>query len=233
MANDSADDINAIQYAHSFSIQSFENREKLAEKKREVSSLQKTNKNLQSKMKTLEDQAEDAIKAQHDAEEKTGAAEAINKILQAQMKEAKDKMAAAQRELQDALATKEAEVKAVDEKGYNEGVADVTADYEKQLEVPKDSPLKNADDIPLPFPPTPTQSDNDSESEEEVLNEEVPKDATPEKASSDTPPADKSIDVTLQEIDAELATEKVTEMVTEMSSQQSSEVQTQPAAEDS
>ena len=46
-------------------------------------------------MKPLEDQAEDAIKAQHDAEEKGGAAEAINKVLQAKLKEAEDKMAEA------------------------------------------------------------------------------------------------------------------------------------------
>ena len=105
----------------------------LAEKKREVSTLQKANKNLQSKMKTLEDQAEVAIKAKDDAEEKVGVAEAINKVLQAQLKEAEDKMAEAQKELQDALATKEAEVKAADEKAYAEGVADVTADYEKQV----------------------------------------------------------------------------------------------------
>ncbi|XP_028086716.1 stress response protein NST1-like [Camellia sinensis] len=89
-------------------------------------------------MKKLEDQAEEdqveaAIKAKNDAEEKVGAAEAINKVLQTQLKEVKDKMAEAQRELQDAMATKEAEIKAVDEKGYNKGVADVTADYEKQV----------------------------------------------------------------------------------------------------
>ncbi|XP_028126575.1 myosin-7-like [Camellia sinensis] len=192
----------AIQHAHSFSIQSFENREKLAEKKREVSTLQKTNKNLQSKMKTLENQAEDAIKAQQDVEEKADAAEAINKVLQAQLKEDEDKMAEAQKELQDALVTKEAEVKAADEKGYNEGVADVTADYEKQVK----------------------QACNKDEEDEEVT-----KDAAPEKASSDMPPADKSLDETLQEIDAELAAEKVAEM----SSQQSFGVQMQPAAEDS
>ena len=53
----------AIQHAHSFSMQSFENREKLVEIKREFSSIQKTNKGLQSKIKKLEDQAEEAIKA--------------------------------------------------------------------------------------------------------------------------------------------------------------------------
>ena len=56
--------------------------------------------------------------------------------------------------------------------------------------------------------------------------EEVPKDATPEKASSDVRLADKSLDVTLQEIDAKLAAEKAAEI----SSQQSSELQTQPSA---
>ncbi|XP_028120754.1 dynactin subunit 1-like [Camellia sinensis] len=190
--------------------------------KREVSSLQKTDKNLQSKMKTLEDQVEIAIKAKDDAEEKVGAADAINKVLQAQLKEAEDKMVEAQRELQDALATKEAEVKAADEKGYNEG----------EYRCPSSAIL-----------PTPSQSaDNDSESKEEVLVrkskdvvgakslpqneqvldltqdeevEEVSKDATPEKASSDVPPADKSIDETLQEIDAELAAEKVAEMLSQ------------------
>ncbi|XP_028091963.1 nucleolin 1-like [Camellia sinensis] len=242
----------AIQHAHSFSIQSFENQEKLAEMKREVSSLQNSNKSLQSKMKKLEDQAEAAIKAQNDAEEKPESVEAIRKVLEAQKREVEEKVAQAQKELQVALATKEAEVKAADEKDYNEGVADVTADYEKQ-----DSPLRNTDALPLPFPPTPSQTaDDDSESEEEVLvrkskdvagtksspqneqvldltqdekDEEVPKDATPKKASSNVSPADKSLDETLKEIDAELVAEKVVEM----SSQQSSEVQTQPAAEDS
>ena len=123
----------AIQHAHSFSVQSFENRERLAKIKREVSSLQKANKSFQSKMKKLEDQAEATIKAQNDAEEKTKSVEAIKKVLEAQKREGEDKMAEAQRELQDALATKEAKVKADDEKGYNEGVADVTADYEKKV----------------------------------------------------------------------------------------------------
>ncbi|XP_028102844.1 plectin-like [Camellia sinensis] len=107
----------AIQHAHSFSVQSFENQNELADKKRE----------------TLEDQAEATIKAQNDAEEKAESAEAIRKVLEAQKKEAEEKMSQAQKELQDALATKEAEVKAADEKGYNEGVADVAADYEKQV----------------------------------------------------------------------------------------------------
>ncbi|XP_028054924.1 uncharacterized protein LOC114259127 [Camellia sinensis] len=265
--------IQAIQHAHSFSIQSLENRKELADKRKEVASLQKANKSLQSKMKKLEDQAEAVIKAKDDTDEKAGAAEAINKVLEAQRKESEEKMAQAQKELQDVLATKDAELKAADEKGYNEGVADVIVDYEKQvkqaynkgftlgwmallkkLEVSEDSPLRNADVIPLPFPPTPSKSNDESESEEETLvrkpketagikspslneqvldltqdeeGDEVPKEATPERASLGVPLANKSLDQTPQEIDAELAAEKAAEM----SSQQSSEVQTQLAKE--
>ncbi|XP_028072914.1 uncharacterized protein LOC114275112 [Camellia sinensis] len=72
--------IQAIQHAHSFSVQAFENWKELANKKREAASLQKTNKSLQSKMKTLEDQADAAIKAQNVVEEKAESAEAIKKL---------------------------------------------------------------------------------------------------------------------------------------------------------
>ncbi|XP_028080063.1 uncharacterized protein LOC114281711 [Camellia sinensis] len=168
-----------IQYAHSFSMQSFETRE--------VTGLQKTNKNLQSKIKTLADQAEAAVKAKDVAEEKAKAADTIKKVLEAQRKEDEGKTAEAQKELQDAFATNDAELKAANQKGYNEGVADVTVDYEKQ-------------------------------------GEEVLKDVPLEKASWNVPLADKSLDQTLQKIDAELAAEKAAEM----SSQQSSEFQTYP-----
>ncbi|XP_028077674.1 uncharacterized protein CG45076-like [Camellia sinensis] len=203
----------AIQHTHSFSMQAFEMWKELADKIREVAGLQKTIKKAEAKMKTLLDQADAAKKAQDEAEKKIDATEAIAKVLTAEKKEAEAKMAEAQKELQHALATTEAEIKATDE---------------------KDSPLKNTDDLPLPFPPTPSQSENDSESEEETLvrknkeavgaqfpslNEqvvdlsqdeegEVSKDATPEKATSDTPIAGKSLDQTLQEIDAELTAER-------------------------
>ncbi|XP_028062968.1 uncharacterized protein LOC114266278 [Camellia sinensis] len=166
----------SAKHAHSFSMQSFEIRKALADKTREVASLQKASKKTEAKMKTLADQAEAAVKAKDVAEEKADVAEAINKALEAQRKEAKEKTVEAQKELQDALATKAVEVKVADEKAYAEGVADVMADYEKQE------------------------------------GEEVPKDATLEKASWDVPLADKSLDQTLQEIDAKLATEKAAEM---------------------
>ena len=64
----------AIQHAHSFSMQSFENRQRLGDMKREVSALKKDSKSLESKMKKLEDQAEAATKAQQMAEEKAESA---------------------------------------------------------------------------------------------------------------------------------------------------------------
>ncbi|XP_028116642.1 KNR4/SMI1 homolog [Camellia sinensis] len=103
-------------------------------------------------MKTLSDQAASAVKAKDVAEEKAEAAKAIKKVLEAEKKEAKEKMTQAQKELQDALATKAAEVKAADEKPYAEGVADVTTDYEKQdsEEVPNDiTPKKASSYVPL------------------------------------------------------------------------------------
>ncbi|XP_028073195.1 uncharacterized protein LOC114275363 [Camellia sinensis] len=141
-------------------------------------------------MKKLEDQAEAAIKAQSDAEEKAESAEAIRKVSEAQRKEAEEKMAQAEKELQKALATEEAEIKDADEKAYAQGMADVTEAYELQVKQEGD---------------------------------EVPKDAAHEKLSANVPLADKSIEETLQEIDAELMAEKEAKVA----SQQSSEVPTQ------
>ncbi|XP_028081690.1 uncharacterized protein LOC114283055 isoform X2 [Camellia sinensis] len=56
-------------------------------------------------------------------------------------------------------------------------------------------------------------------------DEEVIKEATPEQASSDVPPAEKSLDETLAEIDAEIEAEKIAEEVPP----ESSEVPAPPA----
>ena len=82
-------------------------------------------------MKKLEDQAEEAIKAQTEAEEKAEAAEAIRKVAESQRREAEEKKAQAEKELQKALATKEAEIKDADEKAYSQGMANITEAYEK------------------------------------------------------------------------------------------------------
>ncbi|XP_028121951.1 uncharacterized protein LOC114319152 [Camellia sinensis] len=216
--------------------------------KREFSSLQKTNKGLQAKMKKLEDQAKAAIKAQNNAEEKAEAAEAIRKVAESQKREAEERMVQAEKELQEALATKDTEIKEADEKAYTQGMADVTEAYElqmkqaynkgftlgwmsllKKLNVPEDSPLRKADAIPLPFPPAqPSNQDvGESESEDDKEGDGVVKETTPEQASSDIPVADKSIDETLAQIDAEIAEEKAAEVAL----LEPSEVQTQVAVD--
>ena len=72
---------------------------------------------------------------------------------------------------------------------------------------------------------SPTQNEQVLDLTQDKEGEEGPKDATPEKASSNVPLAVKSLDQTLQEINVELAAKKAVEM----SSQQSSELQTQPS----
>ena len=278
----------AIQHAHSFSMQSFQNRDQLGDLRREFSALKKENKTLLSKMKKLEDQAEAATKAQTLVEEKAEAAEAIKTVAESQKKETVGRAAQAEKELHEALATKEAEIKEADEKAYAQGVADVTEDYKlqvrqacnrgfslgwmsliKKLDLPVDSPFRNADAIPLPFPPLPppSQAEEESESESEAEDEDnnddealvrkskdaaeakspplteqvmdltldeegdevgdVSKEAVTGQLSSDLLLAERSLDKTLAEIDAEPAAEKAAEVVP----QESAEVQTQIAPE--
>ncbi|XP_028118414.1 uncharacterized protein LOC114315986 [Camellia sinensis] len=190
--------------------------------KKEFPVLQKANKSLQSKMKKLEDQAEAAIKAQTDAEEKAESAEAIRKVSESQRKESKEKTAQAEKELQEALATKEAEIKDADEKAYAQGMVDVTEAYEiqvkqacnkgfthgwmsllKKLNVPEDSPFRNVDLIPLPFPPalTPTlaQSVSDSESEEEAEEEVLVRKSKDAAGAKSLPQNEQVLDLTQDE----------------------------------
>ena len=143
-------------------------------------------KSLEAKMKKLEDQAEAATKVQTLALEKAEAAEAVKKVAAAEKREAEVQKAQAEKELQQALATKEAEIKEADETAYAQGMADVAEDYKlqvrqacnrgfslgwmsliKKLDLPADSPLRQADAITLPFPPPPPEGESESEAEEE------------------------------------------------------------------
>ena len=210
-------------------------------------------------MKKLVDQAEEATKAKQIADEKAEAAEAVKTVAIAQQKEAEEKAAQAEKELQEALATKRAEIDAA----YNEGMADVAEDYKlqvkqacnkgyslgwnalaKKLDLPVDSPWRKtkAMRLPCPLPPSPSQAeedDSEAEAEEEGEGEEEalvrkakspPKgdqvldltgdedlDAAPKKAdigtlSSDLLLAERSVDETLAEIDAEVAADKAAEV---------------------
>ncbi|XP_028075768.1 uncharacterized abhydrolase domain-containing protein DDB_G0269086-like [Camellia sinensis] len=129
----------AIQHAHSFSMQSFENRQRLVDMKREASSMKREIKSLEAKMKKLEDQAEAATKAQTLALEKAEAAEAVRKVAEAEKREAEAGKAQAEKELQQALATKEAEVKEADEKAYAQerSVESTIAEIDAEIEAEK------------------------------------------------------------------------------------------------
>ncbi|XP_028086979.1 uncharacterized protein LOC114287735 [Camellia sinensis] len=112
-------------------------------------------------------------------------------------------MAQVEKELQETLATKDAEIKEADEKAYTQ-----------------DSPLRKADAIPLPFPPAQSssqdigefESEENDEDEDQALVEEVPKEVIPPKVSSDSLLTDKSIDGTLAQFDAEITAKKAAEI---------------------
>ncbi|XP_028063797.1 uncharacterized protein LOC114267014 [Camellia sinensis] len=110
--------VQAIQHGHLFAMQAFNITKELANKTKEAASLQRALNKVEGKLKDLTDQVEAAKKARDEAEEKADATEAITKVLEAKKKEAQMKTAKAQAELQVALATKDAEVKAADEKAY-------------------------------------------------------------------------------------------------------------------
>ncbi|XP_028108114.1 methyl-CpG-binding domain-containing protein 10-like [Camellia sinensis] len=174
-------------------------------------------------MKKLEDQAEAATKAQQMAEEKVESTEAIKKVAEAEKREAEVKKAQAEKELQQALVTKDAEIKAADEEAYVQGMADVTEEYKLQDE-DKD------DDEALVRKPKDASETKSPPQDDQVLDltheedEEVIKETTPEQASSDVPQIGKSVNETLAEIDAEIAAGEEAEV----SLQETSEVQIQP-----
>ncbi|XP_028085052.1 neurofilament medium polypeptide-like [Camellia sinensis] len=203
-------------------------KKELVSKTKEAANLQKTINKAKVEMKNFIEQAKVAKKAQDEAEERPGAAEAIAKVLEAEAKTAE-----AQAELVVALATKEAEIKAADEKAYAEGMADVKEDYKKQVKKPTEDEAVSEEEAEAENKEEAAGAKSLTHPEQVDLTQdeedEVSKDASPEKTTSNMPIADKSIDQTLQEIDVELVAEKATEE----NSQKSSEPQTNVDAEQS
>ncbi|GMP46499.1 hypothetical protein CsSME_00014623 [Camellia sinensis var. sinensis] len=151
-------------------MQAFDIKKELTRKTKKAAGLLKTVNKAEAKMKTLIDQAKAAKQAQDEAEERAGAAVAIVEVLKAEKKEVEEKIAEAQAELIATLATKDAEIKAADEKAYAEGEANVCEDYKKQvreackkgftlgwmaalkeLAILEDSPLRDVGRLVLPF----------------------------------------------------------------------------------
>ncbi|XP_028052082.1 uncharacterized abhydrolase domain-containing protein DDB_G0269086-like [Camellia sinensis] len=174
MASESADDIN-VGVALSTALLLPKDLERNAELSEEASSMKKEIKSLESKMRKLEGQAEAATKAQQLAEEKVESAEAIRKVAEAEKKDAEVKKAQAEKELQQALATKEAEAKSPPPAGQ---VMDLTLDEEGDEvgEAPKEIAIgqlssdlllaeRNLDN---------TLAEIDAEIEAEKVAEEVP-----------------------------------------------------------
>ncbi|XP_028081720.1 uncharacterized protein LOC114283088 [Camellia sinensis] len=98
--------------------------------------------NIEAKIKGLIDQAKAAKAAQDTAEERADAAEAVAEVLKVEAKEAEAKTTDAKTvevkaELQEALATKEVEIKVADEKAFSEG--DINQLQVPFLPSPKDS----------------------------------------------------------------------------------------------
>ncbi|XP_028066636.1 uncharacterized protein LOC114269498 [Camellia sinensis] len=124
----------AIQHAHSFALQTEEMKKELVHKTKKAARLLKSLNKAKAKMKSLIDQANAAKQAQDEAEKKAGAAEAVAEVFKAENKEAEAKIAKAQAELRTALAIKDAEIKAADEKAYAERAADVREDYKTGMQ---------------------------------------------------------------------------------------------------
>ncbi|XP_028094335.1 methyl-CpG-binding domain-containing protein 10-like [Camellia sinensis] len=244
MASESANDINvgvALSTALLLPKDLERNAElsELVDMKREPSSMKKEIKSLESRMRKLEDQAEAATKAQQMAEEKVESAEAIRKVAEAEKKEAEVKKAQAEKELQQALATKEAEVKEADEKAYAQGMTDVTEDYKLQVRQVEDESETEADaededegkndDEALVRKPKDAAEAKSPPSAEQVMDltldeegdevGEAPKEIAIGELLPDLLLAERNLDNTLAEIDAEIEAEKVAEEVPPESSE--------------
>ncbi|XP_028066351.1 methyl-CpG-binding domain-containing protein 10-like [Camellia sinensis] len=191
---------------------------------REASSMKKEIKSLESKMRKLEDQAEAATKAQQMAKEKVESAEAIRKVAEAEKKGAEAKKAQAEKELQQALATKEPEVKEADEKAYAqvEDESETEADAEDEDEGKNDDEAlvrKPKDAAEAKSPPSAEQVMDLTLDEEGDEVGEAPKEIAIGQLSSDLLLAERNLDNTLAEIDAEIEAEKVAEEVPPESSE--------------
>ncbi|XP_028052400.1 uncharacterized protein LOC114256904 [Camellia sinensis] len=189
----------------------------LVRKSKEAAGFLASLNNAEAKMKMLLDQAEAAKKAQDQAEEKAEATEAVAEVFKAQVKEVEAKTAEAQAKLRDALATKEAEIKAADEKAFSEGQAAVSPNNSEDKAEDEDPEADDADKgeaaIGVKSPTLNEQVlDFTQDDEDEISKSTSPKKATTE---AEVQAVEKSLDQTLFEIDAEIATEKESLLPTE------------------
>lgn len=89
-------------------------------KTQEVTGFLSSLNNVEAKIKVLLDQAKAAKRVQDQAEEGAETAEAITEVLKSEIKDAEAKIVEVKKKLQEALATKEVEIKATDKKAFSE-----------------------------------------------------------------------------------------------------------------
>ncbi|XP_028059585.1 uncharacterized protein LOC114263285 [Camellia sinensis] len=121
-----------IQRTHSFATKAEAFKKELVCKTKEAVGFLASLNNAEVKMMILLDQAKATKQAQDQVEEKTQAAEAVAYVLRTKAKESEAKIAKAEAELREALATKASEIKAANKKAYAEGQANVRDAYNEQ-----------------------------------------------------------------------------------------------------
>ncbi|XP_028103834.1 KNR4/SMI1 homolog [Camellia sinensis] len=247
-----------IQHPHSYATKTEMMRKDLAKKTIETTKLLTFLNKAEASNRALMDKAKDAKIAQSLAEEKAKATDNEAEAAKAELAAIKAKVADLEAKLQEAIANKEAEVKAADEKAFEEGQAAVREQYREQvnlgsnrgyyfgwmaalnkMDVAMDFDLRDISKLQVPFPPENKEADVDDEDDDEkaeadeedveaatdnksrILNEQIDltqdeEDDLASKGVSPTPTtseakvccAEKSLDETLQEIDAELEAER-------------------------
>ncbi|XP_028120023.1 uncharacterized protein LOC114317485 [Camellia sinensis] len=191
--------VSAIQHAHFVTMQAFEIKKELNCKTKEAAGLLKTINKAEAKMKTLIDQAKAAKQAQDEAEEKAGAAEAVAKATQHAHFVA----------MQAFEIKKELNRKTKEAVGLLKTINKAEAKMKTLIDQAKAA--KQAQD----------EAEEKAGAAEAVAKEEedeVSKDASPKKTTSEVSITEKSLDQTLQEIDAELKAENVAKKSFQLSS---------------
>ncbi|XP_028070672.1 uncharacterized protein LOC114273080 [Camellia sinensis] len=183
----------AIQQGHSFAVKAEDCKKELTQKTKEATKLLSALNKAEARIRGLLDQAKATELSLKAAEDRAEAAKNVAEVAQAEVKEAKEKEAQAQTELQTTLSTKAAEIREADAKAYAERAADIREEYKKQvrqacnmgytlnwmaalkeLVVPEDSLLRDESRLVVPFRPAPSQSEGEARGEErEGEGEEV------------------------------------------------------------
>ncbi|XP_028065624.1 uncharacterized protein LOC114268625 [Camellia sinensis] len=209
----------AIQHAHSYAVKTEMMRKGLARKTKEVAKLLSSLHHAGANNQALLDQAEASKVTQDLAEEKAKTANDEAETARADLEAAKGKAADLEAKLQEALASKEAEVNAADEKAFEEGQTAVRDQYKQQEpnvsgdeadeDDAEDGGVDEVEEEAATDPKSPTlneQIDLTQDEEDDLVSKGIsPK---PTSSEAEVQCTERSLDQTLQKIDAEIVTEK-------------------------